>query len=464
MENQKLYEVHLTPILKSVEGGDADETKDFIQATIEGIASDGSPDIVNEIVVPEGIDTTYVKHGLARITNDHSKDPADFIGFVDSMTHQGGQTRFRGRIFAKKGTPQYKVAKSVIGDLENIALWNQQYPDNPKTAGFSIEGLSLKKDGKHLKTFVSSVAYTRGPQNPRATMTAFAKSILGADYSNFSGGDPGLQTGASALRPEQINNQTRNAMDKIKTYADAFAYFKSQGKSDDEARKLANEWQADQKKKDQEVNDGAVSALADMEKSILAISDMNGQLTQIAKSIGEINTSTMTSIQKSMNAYRADSDANAGEFVSAMERTGELNGKTAELVAKQTELIGLIGGESAKVYSSLAKSVHALLANSQRQAAQNESMVNMFGQLADLVSRVVAGQPLSPITKSITGPGGNQPSSENAYSKAIEVIANASKEGKVDSNDLAILHYDKTGNSLSPMAKSILAKENITLS
>lgn len=457
--SQTLYNIYMVPILKSIQGGDADSDLDYIRAEVEGVATDDSPDLVNEIVNQEGISDIYVKGGFARIKNEHSKDPSDFIGFVKSIRRIGNATSFKGEFFAKKGTPQYPIAKSVIGDIQNVIEWNKLNPGNPKQVGWSIEGLAVKVGEKYLKTLLSSIVYTTAPMNPRATMTSFAKSLM-SDYSNHSGGDSGLQSGGAALRPEQINNQTNGVRDmEFKSYADAFKYFKGQGNTDDEARKKADEWKKSRADKDNSADAELANAVGEMEKSLASAGKIGEMLVDLAKSISSVGNNNLVSINKSMAAHASgDKDAMAMAFKSSFE-TQE---KAFDVQARSAELLGLAQIEGQKVLSALAKSVNAIIRKQERLSEENDSLANAVFGLVDLNLRLLKGQgievPATQIQKSATGsPDGNQPVAKDPV-LVQSALERGVSEGKLQPRDSIGFAVDR---SLSTDATAYLKSAGI---
>lgn len=127
--------------------------KDPTSWKLGGIASSSIEDLENEIVVPEGIDTTYyVKYGYWN--SDHKKGAAFKVGIPtkaetrkEGLWHEG---------YLLKDMPEAQGIWALIKTLKEGA--------HPRRVGWSIEGKTILQEGrKILKSFLIDTAVTANP-------------------------------------------------------------------------------------------------------------------------------------------------------------------------------------------------------------------------------------------------------------------------------------------------------------
>jgi len=215
-----------------------DSEEGVINYQVGGYISTEDIDKQNEEIIQKGIDFhTYANH--RRLKWEHSPSAKANIGFAeDIQLRKGGKTYMLARIYATPGTPQYDTAAEAVGDIKNLLAYNKQYPNKPKDLGFSVEGGKLAKSGtKVTKSIVTNVVLTTCPINPGAVVDFFKSFIAGSEVLPM--------TGTEALRPEHLDGHTKNIknkMNNLKSKEDAVSFYKSQGKSEEEAQTLAETW------------------------------------------------------------------------------------------------------------------------------------------------------------------------------------------------------------------------------
>lgn len=219
-----------------------------IDYEIGGYISSEKLDAQNERIIQKGIDFDTYKANR-RLKWEHGSSPAVNIGFVNSIELRKGRAYMVARIYAVPGTPQYKTAQEVIGDIKNIFAFNKSYPNDPKILGFSVEGGKLAKVGKDVtRSVVTNVVLTTCPINTDAAVDHF-KDSSSALFKSFMAGTevvPTEMTGSEALRPENLSNHNiKTQMKNIKSKEDAITFYKSQGKTEDEAKTLAEGWETE---------------------------------------------------------------------------------------------------------------------------------------------------------------------------------------------------------------------------
>jgi len=255
------------PIDYLEKGSKHDIEKGVIDVRIGGVISDESIDQDGEVLVQSGLDFDYFKkHG--RIKYEHSKNPADFIGFPEGIIRKGTKTEMVGRIFAKKGTPQYNRALECIGDLENIIAYNAQHPNNPRSSYYSIEGIPQKKDGsKVVKGLITNVVITANPKNSGTYVTMMKGIMAGSDVDiqNLTGGQAG--------RIQHLQNH-KGDFKMFKSKEEVKKFYLEKGLTEAEATAKADAWESTKTSRDsiaslyKGLSDDIDTAVADLEKSI----------------------------------------------------------------------------------------------------------------------------------------------------------------------------------------------------
>ncbi len=221
-----------------------------IDYEIGGYISSEKLDAQDERIIQKGIDFHTYKDNR-RLKWEHGNSPAVNIGFVTDIELRKGRAYMTARIYAKPGTPQYKTAQEVVGDIENIFAFNKSYPKTPKALGFSVEGGKLAKTGKDVtRSIVTNVVLTTCPINTDAAVDYFKDSSSALLKSFIAGSEVLPQSETPALRPEHLdgnlsNHNIKSKMKNIKSKDEAVAFFKSQGRTEDEAKVLADTWETE---------------------------------------------------------------------------------------------------------------------------------------------------------------------------------------------------------------------------
>lgn len=256
-----------------------------INYQIGGYISTEQLDKQGEEIIQKGIDfSTY--ENMRRLKWEHDPSAKANIGFAEKIElRKGGKTYMNARIFAEPNTPQYKVALEAVGDIQNILAYNKLYPATPKTLGFSVEGGKLQKSGTRVtKSVVTNVVLTTCPINTGAVVDFF-KSFIAGSESN-----PLVMTDTGALRPEHLDGNLstniKNKMKNIKNKDEAVNFYKSLGKTEDEAKSLADVWEAEHSNRER-ISKSINDAVEKLEKAVV-------DNAAIGTKIGETNYETMT--------------------------------------------------------------------------------------------------------------------------------------------------------------------------
>lgn len=229
---------------------------------VGGVITTEDRDIDGEII-SKSSDFSYFEGGFGKIKYEHGigntdiKEPYSFIGSPIKLIRKGRETHFIGELYPfdpntdEQKTPQRKLAKAAYGLLLEMEEHNKRHPEAPQRVGWSIEGDYIEKDNKTglVKARVANVVLTTKPRNMK-TYAQIIKS-LSVGY----GMTPSTQVGFGALRKESLDGSTKNShletnskgAKKMKKYkADVYNEAIKAGKSEDEARKEANEFEANQ--------------------------------------------------------------------------------------------------------------------------------------------------------------------------------------------------------------------------
>lgn len=226
---------------------------------VGGIISTEDRDSQGEIL--KSVDWSYFTGGFGKIKYEHKEivGPDAVIGFPTKLIRKGRETHFEGELVPydpsvpdDQLTKQQQLAKSVVNLLSHIDDFNKRHPESPQKAGWSVEGeyLSKSKSGE-VKARVSNVVFTTKPVNNK-TFAQLIKSL-----ETGYGMTPETQTGWGAIAKESLDGKTKNSSNSqqktgekrmFKTKSDIYKSFIEEGMKPDEAKKKADEWEANQLK------------------------------------------------------------------------------------------------------------------------------------------------------------------------------------------------------------------------
>lgn len=259
-----------------------DSEKDVANGTAErrlvyGEISNENRDEEGESLIQKSLDWSYFDQ-QGCIKYEHVKDnPEHVIGFPHERFTENGRTIVKGAILT--GT---KFADATWTLIKAVEDHNKQFPDNPKTLGWSIEGSytdgRVSKGGVR-KAKVINVVITPNPVNKsvwlktiEANHKLFAKSISGDDdaaeamvaLKAMAVGEPSTdvsqKTGVDAISKENIDEELKGTaegsepkkrklkrkvkkgvtdMKTFKTVEDVTAHFAAKGIADEDALELA---------------------------------------------------------------------------------------------------------------------------------------------------------------------------------------------------------------------------------
>lgn len=335
--------VKITKSLKASENGDID-------FEVEGCLHEDGKDLFKDPITANIIDTTnLLKFG--RLKYEHENHPAKNIGFLTHVEKLEKSIPFKGRVFAARGdeaeepSEQYKLAKALMDDYNNIQAWNNKYKDNPRQMGVSLEGPMVvnKSTNKPTLILATDLVFTTGPVNQGGFADAVQKS-LSASYTV----NPSDMTGADTLKTESINNKTKKRGTKMK-FADkpaAIAHFVKNGATDTEAELLATEHFAVEEKITRSLKSGA-TIITD---ALTAIESDEEKLEASEKKIIKLNRSLKSSLEA---------------------ENGQLDGEG--ILTAQSEAISQVNTEIMEIKRSLHSSMKAIL------GAQKELLVCLDG-------------------------------------------------------------------------------------
>lgn len=290
MENSETKLSFYAPVYieKSTDDGD------IIDVKMHMVISDPTKDFSGDEITPDMLDTTALEKS-GRITWEHKAGPDKIIGNVLGVFQIGDRTEMVANILAKKGTEQYKAAKSCVDLEENTRIHNQRYPNNPKTFGCSVDGVGYKdkRTGKLLKVFVHDVAMSTKPQHPKA-LAAVMKSFAAGYESN-----PTAMSGSQAGRTENLQGKSKNlnievTRMKFTNKAECKKYLVEKCfMSDDMANKKADEWEAAQNESTARTEkvtksigniDAAIKAINDR---VIGATEVDAKVVAIGKSLSD---------------------------------------------------------------------------------------------------------------------------------------------------------------------------------
>ena len=264
-------------------------------------------DTDGETLLSKGLDLSYFTGGWGKIKYEHEDNLAHFIGAPTRVFKKGTELHFEGELYPFDGIPddkltaQQKTAKDAFGLLQSTDEWNRTHPNNQQKVGWSIEGAYLdqdKKTGIVRKARITNVVLTTKPVNT-ATFATLIKS-LSVGY----GTTPDTQTGFGATRKESIENTTKFQTNQehtkmYKSKEECYKAMLAQGKSEEEAKELANKWEREQ--------GGAKEPAGDeMQKSLKSFADAQESINNLtaiqpAFSIESFETEFKKSVQTSDN-------------------------------------------------------------------------------------------------------------------------------------------------------------------
>lgn len=179
---------------------------------ISGVASSTEEDLENEIVVPEGIDTSYfLKFGW--FNSEHKKGAAFKVGIPTKAECTRKGLEIEGYLL--KDMPE---AQGIYTLMKTLAEGKHD-----RKVGYSIEGKTVLQEGKRiLKSFLIDIAITANPVNT-TTYGELMKSLktcatdnslesmsyLSVDKTMEAGYAVEGQTGGSALRVQDLERKLK---------------------------------------------------------------------------------------------------------------------------------------------------------------------------------------------------------------------------------------------------------------
>lgn len=288
MEDTKKFQyfIPIHPIRKSLltltKGGDVD-------FEVEGRIHEDRTDLQGEFIPTKIIDTQNLQK-FGRLKYEHNDpnnpNPGNNIGFITEILRNEKSIDIKGRVFAKKGdTDNFKLAKQLMDDMNNVEEWNKSYQKNPKSYGLSLEGPMMvnKSTNQPVKVVASDVVFTTGPINQGSFANAVRKS-LNATYE----ADPKKMKDADALKKESINLNKKRRKMKYANAKEAFDEFKKQGMTDTDAQEKADAIFESKSKIHKSLKAGidtvtnSIKAIKDSEEEL---EDSQTKVKKIAKSI-----------------------------------------------------------------------------------------------------------------------------------------------------------------------------------
>jgi hypothetical protein len=378
--NSNKFQIYAPAYYKLQKSGDP---KVPSKIRIGGIITTEDIDADGEIVLTKGLDLSYFGGGWGKIKFEHDsellKEPDNIIGFPDEIRKSNRSIYFEGDLINFEGipeaelTPQQRTAKSAYGLLKAVEEYNRTNPKIPQQVGYSIEGDILQrsqkgKGGLVSKAIITNVVLTTKPKN-RGTVATLVKSLQ-VGY----GTSPETQTGFGATRLESIEGQNYSPKRGNKMFnskEEAKKAFLSQGKSEEEAEKLATEWETSQK----------------MDKSLLAKESFQKSIS-LAKEVEKISLETPVEelnrkLEKSVRTMRDGENVDlTGYFNAKQELDLSILGISTALAEKQDllakSLVALSEGLShiATENSTLKKSLDVI---HQGNMVNGQLMIKGFG-------------------------------------------------------------------------------------
>jgi hypothetical protein len=433
---------------------------------VGGIISDTSMDSEGERV--DIVDWSYIDKGLGKIKYEHDKDPGNVIGFPEKVFKKDGKTYFEGRLVPydpdapdEKLTQAQRTAKRVVELLKNIETYNAGKPTIVQKAGWSIEGAGIpdKKTGRTLGSLMN-IAFTMNPVNPQTTAyLQIEKSLekyikeksleVGYEHSSTD------QTGWNAVRRESLegqkqNNSRRKKMNKNAVYEQAIR----DGKSKDEALKVASEWlTTNEKLLDEDINKSESmlkNCAVAIEKSVKAI---NEAIEIEPKFDAE---KAQKRLEKSFNAFKEAKaeEQDPAEFMyeqqkvtnGLVENFNILNDKLNVMLKSVNVLFESLSANS-EVQVNLLKSFGNI---ADKQNEIRDAQFAMFGGMKKAAADTVDMNGFYPTFDPSKGSNGAKILNK---SQAKHLLTEMVTEGKVSKED--VLRYE-LDNVLSPQAKKAL--------
>lgn len=465
MEQQTQKTFHFfAPIIKSSSKSDDADVIDFI---VYGAISSGKKDFDGHTIPTNILDTSYFEKS-GRIKVEHTKDHTFFVGAPEAAFKIGNSTEFVGRIFAKKGTPQYNVAKGLQGDIINLEEFNKRYPNNPRHIGYSIEGYGVHdKNGKFLKAVVTDVAITPHPKNDDSYLKAIIKGFSIGYETN-----PNNMSGGAAGRIQSLQGDKSFNLTKIFTmeFANKKAckdFLISKGFTEDLAEQKATEWESTQTKKN-ERNEKFKKSITTLEKGIKSVTDFiednSGEDDEPPKQVVDLKKSLKTAYKGVKN----DKDEYEVQMTDILKAHANSNVDLVETVINQnTDIARFVGMNMVAVKEALEF---------------NKSLLDTIEDVAlkiDIANEETSmlAQKVANFEKGVTTAGlGNLPiingagSDEDKEAKAVPpALINAAFSKAIGSSDYASMkehlqscrtafetHYNKSFGILSEDIKPII--------
>lgn len=125
---------------------------------VSGLASSSSVDRQGEIILPQGIDATPIAKGKGFFNFDHSNDPENTIGVLDSYHKTSTGMYVEGRLF--KNHARAKAVYEIMSSLNK---------GDTGRVGMSVEGKVLERDANNpsiiKRCLIKNVAITLNPVN-----------------------------------------------------------------------------------------------------------------------------------------------------------------------------------------------------------------------------------------------------------------------------------------------------------
>lgn len=415
--------------------------------------------------ISKSSDFSYFTGGFGKIKFEHKeyKEPYSIIGFPTQLIQKGQDTHFKGELIPfdpsleKQPTVQKELAKAAFDLLREIEDHNKRHPNNLQKAGWSIEGEYLSKDKNTglVKARIINVVLTTKPRN----MKTYAEIIKSLEVGY--GMSPDTQTGLGALRKESLDGNNKNQSQGVKkmVFKNANDVYKSalaEGKSEDEARKLADQFMQDKTSKTEEDYSNAEKSIGSAkEKLEKSIELANG----IADNNIEFEVDTLTSKLNKSIQFDEDEGIQIEKFFKAQ------NG----IVIKSLEAIESINNK----VNDLAKSV-ALVAEAQKEMGTSDSFVkdiatvtseeiqslrnNLVGFMGMVKKSLnVNVHPANLDSYNIDDQGGStEPNIKMTKSLTIEALEALKEEGKVSEDQISM--YDTSGYIDAPVKKLAVQK------
>ena len=348
--------------------GGANETTEVVR--IGGVISSEDRDTDGEILKSSGMDFSYFNGGWGKVKFEHdnpmSKEPDNIIGFPTKLIRKGTLTAFEGELIPYNGipdaqlTPQQRTAKSAHGLMKSIEEHNRRHPDNQQKLGYSIEGEYLQRDKKTgivEKSRITNVVLTTKPKNTRTFANIMKSMNVGYGIT------PETQTGFGATRKESLDGTPKSKISEgvksmvFKSVDEAKKYFLSQGLSEEEATKKANEVTS---KGEPETAEKSLSKNC-FQKSI----EFANAVEEIQPDIDTEKLST--SLKKSVNTMQNEGKIDLSAYFNAKQEADTSILEVVSAVAEKQDVI-------AKSLASLAQGLIAVVGENEGFAKSLETI------------------------------------------------------------------------------------------